>query len=275
MQQFKKRLAALPAIIALTAVVAVAGGMVVTSIPAPDGTITGCYHKNNGQLRVVESASQCHPSELALTWQQQGPQGPQGPIGPQGPEGPQGPGGPQGATGPQGLTGPEGPQGATGPQGLTGPEGPQGDTGPQGLTGPEGPAGPAGASASGPPYVWICSPSYLKNAGSTAPANLYIYNGSGTTANVAVNILAADGLNLSTTAIPGGGGQNYPGEAAGTVTLADTHTRILEWVMPTNSGPGPGVSVTVRVTSDQPVVVASHFQFNPIGMPNQCSLMPK
>lgn len=251
MQQFKKRIAALPVIVALTAVVAVAGGMVAASIPAADGTITGCYQKNNGQLRVVESAGQCHPSEQAITWQQEGPQGPQGPIGPQGPAGP---------------------QGATGPQGLTGPEGPEGPAGP---AGPEGPQGPAGESASGPPYVWICSPAYLKNAGGTAPANLYVYNGSGTTANVAVNILAADGVNLSGTAIPGAGGQNYPGEAAGTVTLADTHTRILEWVMPTNMGHGPGVSVTVRVTSDQPVVVASHFQFNPIGMPNQCSLMPR
>lgn len=249
MQQFKKRLAALPAVIALTAVVALAGGIVVASIPAPDGTITGCYHKTNGQLRVVESADKCNPSELALTWQQQGPQGPQGPVGPQGPAGP------QGATGPQGLTGPQGPQGATGPQGIQ---------------------GEPGVSSSGPPYVWICSPAYLKNSAGSSPANLYVYNGSGTTANVSVNILESDGDNLSGTAIPGGGGQNYPGEAIGsTVTLADTHTRILEWVMPTNSGHGPGVSVTVRVTSDQPVVVASHFQFNPIGMPNQCSLVPK
>lgn len=249
MQQLKKRIAALPAVIALTASVAVAGGMIVASIPAPDGTITGCYQKNNGQLRVVESVSQCNPSEQVLTWQQQGPQGPQGPTGPQGPAGP---------------------QGATGPQGLTGP------AGPAGPAGPEGPQGPPGASASGPPYVWICTPAYLKNSGGPAPANLYIYNGSGTTANVAVNILAADGVNLSGTSIPGSGGQNYPGETgASTVAVADTHTRIVEWVMPTNSGAGPGVSVTVRVNSDQPVVVASHFQFNPIGMPNQCSLMPK
>jgi hypothetical protein len=98
MHQFKKRLAALPAVIALTAVVALAGGMVVASIPAPDGTITGCYQKNNGQLRVVEAADQCHPSELALTWQQEGPPGPQGPVGPQGPIGPIGPQGPAGSS---------------------------------------------------------------------------------------------------------------------------------------------------------------------------------
>jgi len=67
MQQLKRRIAALPVIVAATAVIAVAGGMVVANIPAPDGTITGCYQMNNGQLRVVESASQCNPSELALT----------------------------------------------------------------------------------------------------------------------------------------------------------------------------------------------------------------
>jgi hypothetical protein len=145
------------------------------------------------------------------------------------------------------------------------------------VTGPQGPQGPPGVSAaSGPPYVWICAPAYLKNSGGSSPASLYVYNGSGTNANVAVNVLDSNGNNLVGTPIPGSGGQNYPGETgASTVSLADTHTRVLEWVLPTNSGLAPDVSVTVRVTSDQPVVVASHFQFNPIGMPNQCSLMPK
>jgi hypothetical protein len=66
--------------------------------------------------------------------------------------------------------------------------------------------------------------------------------------------------------------QTYPGEANGVnVPVATAHTRIVSWLMPTNSGdPGADVSVTVRVVSDQPVVVASHFEFNPIGMPNVC-----
>jgi hypothetical protein len=34
------------------------------------------------------------------------------------------------------------------------------------------------------------------------------------------------------------------------------------------------VAFSVRVTSDQPVVVGSNFQFGGF-MPNQCSLLPK
>ncbi len=74
--------------------------------------------------------------------------------------------------------------------------------------------------------------------------------------------------------IPGTSGPvlTYPGEANGvTVPVAPNQTRIVNWMMPTNgNSPGADVSVTVRVVSDQPVVVASHFQFNPIGMPNVC-----
>jgi hypothetical protein len=91
---------------------------------------------------------------------------------------------------------------------------------------------------------------------------------------VSLNILDKDGNNLLGHNIPGTSGPvlTYPGEANGaTVTLAPEHTRIVNWVLPTNAGdPGVDVSVTVRVVSDQPVVVASHFQFNPIGMPNVC-----
>lgn len=74
--------------------------------------------------------------------------------------------------------------------------------------------------------------------------------------------------------IPGTAGPvlTYPGEATGaTVPLASNVTRIVNWMMPTNSNPpGADVSVTLRVVSDQPIVVASHFQFNPVGMPNVC-----
>jgi len=58
------------------------------------------------------------------------------------------------------------------------------------------------------------------------------------------------------------------------VPLAPAHTRFDKWVMPVAGGPGfdgvTDVSFAVRVVSDQPVVVASHFQFNPTGMPNVC-----
>jgi Collagen triple helix repeat (20 copies) len=85
------------------------------------GVINGCYKTQNGQLRLIDPASDhCLPSETAISWNQTGTQGPPGPPGPKGDTGPQGP---------QGDTGPQGPQG---PKGDTGPTGPQG---PQGLSG--------------------------------------------------------------------------------------------------------------------------------------------
>ena len=253
MQQFKKRLAALPAVIALTAVVAVAGGMVVSSIPADDGTITGCYQKNNGQLRVVESASQCNPSELALTWQQQGPPGPQGPIGPQGPAGP---------------------QGATGPQGLTGPEGPAGPVG------PEGPQGPAGASSGGPPYVWVCTPASFPTVGGNSRADVYVFNGGAATASVTVDILGKSGNNLAGHNIPGTNPPaNYPA-SSGPHSVAPANTLDVEFQTPVTGPPQGGfdgvtdVSYSVRVTSDQPVVVGSDFWWSgPKPLP--CSPLPR
>jgi Collagen triple helix repeat (20 copies) len=80
------------------------------------GVITGCYKSQNGQLRLIDPASDsCHPSETPISWSQTGPQGPQGPAGPPGPVGPVGPAGPPGATGPAGPAGPAGPQGPAGP----------------------------------------------------------------------------------------------------------------------------------------------------------------
>src|ERR1041385_6865644 len=83
------------------------------SVPAPDGTFTGCMLKTTGNLRIIDTTkSSCQPNETVVTWAQQGPAGPQGPQGPQGPagpQGPQGPAGPQGPEGPQGLHGPAGP----------------------------------------------------------------------------------------------------------------------------------------------------------------------
>jgi Collagen triple helix repeat (20 copies) len=126
--------------LAITAVaaLAVAGGVTyaVADIGG-GGVINGCYKSQNGQLRLIDAASDsCHPSEKAISWSQTGPQGPKGDKGDPGPAGPPGP---AGATGPAGPAGPAGPQGATGPQG---PAGPPGATGPAGPQGPQGPAGP-------------------------------------------------------------------------------------------------------------------------------------
>jgi len=73
--------------------------------PVDQNVLTGCYQKNNGQLRIVTSASQCRPSEVAISWNKLGPQGPAGPVGPAGPAGPAGPIGPEGPQGPAGSAG--------------------------------------------------------------------------------------------------------------------------------------------------------------------------
>lgn len=113
-----------------------AGGMLCSSlalaaVPAPNGTITGCYHNQSGALRVVDSAEQCRRQETAMTWNQQGPTGPTG------------------AQGPQGETGTTGPQGLPGEPGATGPQGPQGPAGADGAAGPAGPAGISRATFAG------------------------------------------------------------------------------------------------------------------------------
>jgi hypothetical protein len=64
--------------ILLTAIIAFA------AIPGADGVISSCYHKNDGELRIVESTAQCKTNEQALTFNQTGPQGPEGPQGPSG-----------------------------------------------------------------------------------------------------------------------------------------------------------------------------------------------
>jgi hypothetical protein len=61
--------------IALAALAVALGGVAYATIPDSNGTIHGCYQKNGGSLRVVESSSDCRSSEQALDWNQQGPPG--------------------------------------------------------------------------------------------------------------------------------------------------------------------------------------------------------
>jgi hypothetical protein len=46
--------------------------LLVFSLPilsyADNVVIYGCYQKNNGQLRIVNSTDQCRPSELPISW---------------------------------------------------------------------------------------------------------------------------------------------------------------------------------------------------------------
>jgi hypothetical protein len=125
--------------------------------------------KDNGQVRIVNAASDCKAQETHIQWNIIGSQGPKGdtgdtgaigPAGPAGEKGPKGDTGAQGAKGDTGATGAQGDKGDTGATGAIGPvgaTGPQGEVGPQGLqgllglqgpkgdTGATGPAGPQGA----------------------------------------------------------------------------------------------------------------------------------
>jgi len=92
---------------------------VYAAIPDSSGVIHGCYGKSGGQLRVIDSAKSatCAKTELALNWNQTGPQGLQGLQGMKGDQGPAGAQGPRGDTGAGGAVGPAGPAGPPGPSG--------------------------------------------------------------------------------------------------------------------------------------------------------------
>ena len=81
-------------------IVAVGGGLAWASIPDASGEIHACYQKENGNLRVVDSATtSCRSQEASLSWSQAGSPGPAGAPGLPGPPGPEGPEGPQGPAG--------------------------------------------------------------------------------------------------------------------------------------------------------------------------------
>lgn len=148
--------------------------------------------------------------------------------------------------------------------------------GPQGPPGPPGPAGSGG----GPPYVWVCTPASYPNAGSNTAADLYIFNGSTATANVAVHILDKNGNNLAGANIPGTSpAATYPGQTgSATVPVAASNTLNVRWQTPVAGGPGfdgvTNVSTAVTVTSDQPIAVGSNFQWSGF-KPLPCTLLPK
>ncbi len=106
-------------------------------------TIQAC-EKGNGDLRIVNSPSDCKNNEQLLSWNVQGAAGPAGPAGPAGAKGDTGATGAAGPTGATGSKGDTGATGATGPAGATGAKGDAGATGAVGPIGPIGPNGPAG-----------------------------------------------------------------------------------------------------------------------------------
>lgn len=138
MQRGALRFGALTAaVVAVSASVAAATGVVAANYTDASGTFHGCVASQSGVLRVVQPGTLCRASEVAIEWNQRGPVGPQGEKGDQGEVGPVGPTGPQGPVGPQGDRGEQGPQGERGPAG---------ERGPQGLVGPQGATGPSGTS---------------------------------------------------------------------------------------------------------------------------------
>jgi hypothetical protein len=67
---------------------ALAGGLASAALPGAGGVINGCYQKVEGQLRVIDSASDsCRVSEVATSWNEQGVQGGKGDPGAPGRDG--------------------------------------------------------------------------------------------------------------------------------------------------------------------------------------------
>lgn len=128
-----------PAVVVATVPVALAM-MGANALASHDADTVHACTTSQGQVRIVNAASECRTPETAMEWNKQGSQGIQGPQGP------------------QGDIGPQGPQGDTGPQGAEGPQGPQGDTGPQGPQGEPGDSGPTA-------YAWIGGSGHVFLAG--------------------------------------------------------------------------------------------------------------
>jgi hypothetical protein len=134
-----------------TALLAGAAGIALATIPGTGGTISGCYEKKTGILRVIdaEAGKKCLSFETPISWNQRGLKGDPGAQGIQGPQGVKGDPGQQGL---QGLQGEKGEKGDPGAQGLQGEKGDEGDPGAQGLQGLQGEPGPQGAQGpAGPP----------------------------------------------------------------------------------------------------------------------------
>jgi hypothetical protein len=146
----------------------------------------------------------------------------------------------------------------------------------EGPQGPQGPQGPAGSSAGGPPFTWVCAPGNYNQA-NNGNAELDIFNGSGTTANVAAHFLSVNGTNLAGAVVPGSNpAATYPGQTGTTtVPLASLNTMILSYETgagtPANDN---NLMATITVVSDQPVVVGYNIPFGP-PQATPCSLLPK
>ena len=98
-------------VVGAVAIGAIALGQTGWAAPASHAAqerVNACFKKQNGQVRIVSAGEACLPSEQAISWSIEGPQGDTGPTGPKGDTG---------ATGATGATGPTGPQGPAGGSG--------------------------------------------------------------------------------------------------------------------------------------------------------------
>jgi hypothetical protein len=86
----RRRFSRLALAVTAVAVLAIAGAVTyaVADIGG-GGVINGCYKSQNGQLRVIDPATDsCNPSEKPISWSQTGPAGAKGASGATGAQGP-------------------------------------------------------------------------------------------------------------------------------------------------------------------------------------------
>ena len=131
-------------------------------------------------------------------------------------------------------------------------------------------------SSGGPPFVWVCTPANY-DFGNNTTAEIDIFNNSANTANVNVYFLAKNGTNLAGATVPVTNPPvTYPGQTgSATVPIAPLNTLILAY----QTGAGlransNALLASVRVTSDQPIVVGSQLANGP-PQAVPCSLMHK
>jgi hypothetical protein len=59
-------------LVALAALAVALGGVAYATIPDSNGTIHGCFNKQNGNLRVVDSGASCKSGEAPIQWSRGG-----------------------------------------------------------------------------------------------------------------------------------------------------------------------------------------------------------
>jgi hypothetical protein len=113
MRRFRPRLTYANAMSTIAVFVALGGGAyaAVSTIPASDGIIHGCYKKHRGSLRLVPRGRRCARSENAIAFRETGRPGLRGSAGRRGVKGLTGAAGPAGAAAAPGARGEQGPAG--------------------------------------------------------------------------------------------------------------------------------------------------------------------